>query len=92
MGGAEALPRALRRHRREPARDEHELSDARRLASLDVQFLAEARYGSAILSRLAARGEGVYAHAIVREEDEKELARLVTRWVPRAGTVIPGAG
>ena len=65
---------------------------ARRLASLDVQFLAEARYGSAILSRLAARGEGVYAHAIVREEDEKELARLVTRWVPRAGTVIPGAG
>jgi len=62
-----------------------------RLASLDVQFLAEARYGSAILSRLAARGEGGYAHAIVREEDEKELARLVTRWVPRAGTIIPGA-
>jgi acyl-ACP thioesterase len=65
---------------------------ARRLASLDVQFLAEAHYGSAILSRLASTGEGTFAHAIVREEDEKELARLATRWVPRAGTVTPGAG
>ncbi len=63
-----------------------EVFRARRLASVEVQFLAEARYGSAILSRLApAAADGAYAHAIVREEDEKELARLVTRWVPRAG-------
>ncbi len=54
-----------------------------RLASVEVQFTAETRYGTAILSRLAASGEGAFAHAIVREEDGKELARLATRWVGR---------
>ena len=54
-----------------------------RLASIEVHYLAEGLYGSAILSRLARTGEGGYAHAIVREEDEKELARLVTTWVRR---------
>jgi medium-chain acyl-[acyl-carrier-protein] hydrolase len=54
-----------------------------RLATLDVQFLAECGYGSAILSRLAPAGENAFAHAIVREEDEKELARVVTTWAPR---------
>lgn len=68
-----------------------EVFRARRLASLDAQFLAEAHYGSAILSRLASTGEGAYAHAIVREEDEKELARLATRWVPRPEAVVPGS-
>src|SRR5512138_1828521 len=56
-----------------------------RLASVEVQFVAETRYGQAILSRLAAAGEGAFAHAVVREEDGKELARLVTTWVPRPG-------
>jgi acyl-ACP thioesterase len=56
---------------------------SRRLAALEVQYLAEARYGSAILSRVAPTGEGAFAHAIVREEDEKELARLITAWAPR---------
>ncbi len=56
---------------------------SRRLATLEVQYLAEVRYGSAILSRLSASGEGGFAHSIVGEEDEKELARLVTRWEPR---------
>ncbi|WP_243338503.1 acyl-[acyl-carrier-protein] thioesterase [Anaeromyxobacter soli] len=68
-----------------------EVFRARRLADLEVQFLAEAHYGSAILSRLAPAGEGRYAHAIVREEDEKELARLVTRWVPRPEAILPAA-
>lgn len=56
---------------------------ASRLAAVEVHFLAEAHHGSAILSRLARSGEGTLAHVIVREEDEKELARLVTRWVAR---------
>ncbi len=56
---------------------------SRRLAALEVRYLAEVRYGSSILSRVAATGEGSFAHAIVNEEDEKDLARLVTGWVPR---------
>jgi acyl-ACP thioesterase len=56
-----------------------------RLASLEVQFLAECRLGSTILSRVAASGPDAYAHAIVREEDGKELARLATTWVRRGG-------
>jgi acyl-ACP thioesterase len=54
-----------------------------RLAAMEVHFLAEVRYGSAVLSRLARTGEGTFAHAIVREEDGKELARLATTWVAR---------
>ncbi|BDG07349.1 acyl-[acyl-carrier-protein] thioesterase [Anaeromyxobacter paludicola] len=56
-----------------------------RLAALDVQFLAECHYGAAVLSRTAAAGQGVFRHAIVREEDGRELARLETDWLPRAG-------
>jgi medium-chain acyl-[acyl-carrier-protein] hydrolase len=54
-----------------------------RLASLDVTYLAECHYGSAILSRHARPAPGAFDHAIVREEDEKELARVATTWVPR---------
>ncbi|BDG03928.1 acyl-[acyl-carrier-protein] thioesterase [Anaeromyxobacter oryzae] len=59
-----------------------------RLATLDVQYLAECHYGSAILSRLVSAGPGAFHHAIVREEDQKELARVTTAWTPRSG----GAG
>jgi acyl-ACP thioesterase len=60
-----------------------------RPASVEVQYLAETQYGAAVLSRLAPAdgAEGAtrrFAHAIVREEDGKELARAVTAWVPRA--------
>jgi acyl-ACP thioesterase len=54
-----------------------------RLAEVEVHFLAETGYGSAVLSRAAREGDGAFAHAIVREEDERELARVATRWVPR---------
>jgi medium-chain acyl-[acyl-carrier-protein] hydrolase len=54
-----------------------------RLAVLEAHYLAECRYGSAIRSRASASGEGEYRHAVVREEDGKELARLWTRWVAR---------
>ncbi len=60
-----------------------------RLASVEVQFIAETHHGAAILSRLAPVGEGAFAHAIVREEDGKELARLATRWTPRPGAAAP---
>ena len=63
-----------------------------RLASVEVQFLAETHYGAAILSRLVPAGEGAYAHAIVREEDGKELARLATRWARREGPASGDAG
>jgi acyl-ACP thioesterase len=60
-----------------------EVWQSSRLAVLEVQYLAECRHGSAILSRLASTGDGAYAHAIVREDDGKELARVATGWVER---------
>ena len=58
---------------------------ASRLSSVDVSFLAECHHGSAIRSRLKRTGERSFAHAIVREDDGKELARLATEWVARGG-------
>jgi medium-chain acyl-[acyl-carrier-protein] hydrolase len=60
-----------------------EVWQSSRPSAVEVQFVGEAHHGSAILSRVARSGERELAHAIVREEDEKELARLVTRWTPR---------
>jgi acyl-ACP thioesterase len=60
-----------------------ELWRASRLASVEVHYLAEGLHGHAVLSRLARTGERTYAHAIVREDDGRELARLATAWVAR---------
>lgn len=60
-----------------------ELWRASRLAAVEVHYLAEGLHGAAILSRVARTGPASFAHAIVREEDGKELARLVTAWTPR---------
>jgi acyl-CoA thioesterase FadM len=54
-----------------------------RLASLDVSFLAETHYGHFVRSRSAPDGAGARLHAIVREEDGKEVARARTTWVTR---------
>lgn len=56
-----------------------------RLSAVEVHYLAEGLHGSAILSRVARTGPDTFAHAIVREEDGKELARLATAWTPRDG-------
>ncbi len=56
---------------------------AQRLATLDVQFLAETTHGHTVLSRSCPDGEGARLHAVVREEDGKELARARTTWVAR---------
>jgi acyl-ACP thioesterase len=68
-----------------------------RLASVEVQYVAETLYGDVVLSRARrqARAQGQpdeatpaprqedFAHAIVREPDGKELARLATSWAAR---------
>lgn len=54
----------------------------RRLASLETLYLAETR-GGAVLSRAARAGDGEFHHAVVREGDGRELARLRTGWVER---------
>ena len=58
-----------------------------RLTAMEVHYLAECRLGGAILSRLVRRDAeapgAAFAHAVVREEDEKELARVTTAWAPR---------
>jgi medium-chain acyl-[acyl-carrier-protein] hydrolase len=62
---------------------EEPLWQAQRLATLDVQFLAETTYGHTVLSRSTPDGDGAFLHAVVREEDGKELARARTTWVTR---------
>lgn len=66
-----------------------EVWHASRLESVEVQYLSEAHHGAAILSRLARTGDRSFAHAIVREEDGKELARLATGWSPRGAAGRP---
>jgi medium-chain acyl-[acyl-carrier-protein] hydrolase len=66
-----------------------EVWESSRLATLDVAYLAEGLLGSAILSRLGPAGEGAFSHVVVREEDEKELARVTTTWVRREGASVP---
>ncbi len=56
---------------------------ALRLATLDVQFLAETTHGHLVRSRSAPDGDRARLHAVVREEDGKELARARTTWVAR---------
>ncbi len=54
-----------------------------RVAALDAQFMAECNLGTFVRSRSAPDGGGIRRHAIVREEDGKELARARTTWVAR---------
>ena len=49
-----------------------------RIAAFDIQFLAECNLGAYVRSRSAALTDGARLHAIVREEDGKELARART--------------
>lgn len=54
-----------------------------RVARLDVQFLAECRLGTFVRCRSAPVAPGERLHAMVREDDGKELARARTSWVAR---------
>ncbi len=53
----------------------------RRLATCDVQYFKECRYGDAVLSRISPAGKDKFKHSIVRDHDSRELARLVSSWV-----------
>jgi medium-chain acyl-[acyl-carrier-protein] hydrolase len=56
---------------------------AKRVAALDVEFLAECEPNASVLSRVAAAGRDTWAHAVVREADGRELARVRSGWVAR---------
>jgi medium-chain acyl-[acyl-carrier-protein] hydrolase len=55
---------------------------ASRPCAFEATYLAECRYGEAVLAR-AAEEDGAWLHALAREGDGKELARLRTRWTAR---------
>ncbi|HYG66931.1 MAG TPA: acyl-ACP thioesterase, partial [Anaeromyxobacteraceae bacterium] len=55
----------------------------RRVAALEVEFLAECAPDAYVLSRVAAAGDDAWLHAVVREADGRELARVRTGWVAR---------
>jgi acyl-ACP thioesterase len=59
------------------------LWSAQRLASLDVQFLAECHHGSEIVTSSVAleTTPAMRLHRIARSSDGRELARLCTTWV-----------
>lgn len=67
-----------------------------RLASVDVQYVAECHHGSRIASRALAQDDGQWLHSVIRLDDDRELARARTGWVPRTspgsdGGVRPAA-
>jgi medium-chain acyl-[acyl-carrier-protein] hydrolase len=54
-----------------------------RPCAVEAHYLAEARLGETIRARVAPADGAALSHAVVREQDGKELARLRTRWAPR---------
>jgi medium-chain acyl-[acyl-carrier-protein] hydrolase len=61
---------------------------AQRPAAAEVHYLAESRFGERVVSRVSGEGDELQ-HAVVREGDGTELARLRTRWTPRAAAATP---
>jgi acyl-ACP thioesterase len=61
-----------------------ELWRSSRLAAVEVHYVAEVLHGESILSRTSQTAPGAFAHAIVREADGRELARLASAWAPRS--------
>jgi len=58
--------------------------DTHQLTEIEVNFKAESFYGDSIHSRCAPAPEtdGIFYHHLIRETDNKELARSVTHWKP----------
>ena len=56
---------------------------SRRLRAFEAHFVAECMHGSNVRSLSAPAGDDAFLHAVVREEDGRDLARLRTAWVPR---------
>ena len=60
-----------------------ELERACYLASIEISFRAEAVYGDTIVARAAKSGDAQsYLHSITSASDGRELARLLTHWLP----------
>jgi len=55
---------------------------AERACAVEVHYLAEGRLGDSVVVRTGGSG-GERAHAVLREADGKDLARVRTRWVTR---------
>jgi len=54
------------------------------LSELEISFRAEVLYGEAVLSRCVVTGPGLCLHQIINKKDNRELARLRTRWTTKA--------
>lgn len=54
-----------------------------RLSFLEIHYHAECYHPTRVLSRSRALGDGKFQHAITRESDGADLARLTTTWRPR---------
>jgi acyl-ACP thioesterase len=55
------------------------------LSDMQITFRAESNYGDRIISQSESQNEDnnkVYIHQLVREENQRELARLRTLWIP----------
>lgn len=60
-----------------------EVDNNYRLASIEIGFRAEALYGDTIVARTSRSDGGCcYIHSIECESDDRELARLRTKWIP----------
>lgn len=56
---------------------------ASRLSFLEIHYHAECHHPTRVLSRSRSLGDGRFQHAISRESDGADLARLTTTWRPR---------
>lgn len=59
--------------------------DEQILTELEISFRAEALYGDTVASRCSVTGPGRCLHQIANARDNRELARLQTRWNPTTG-------
>jgi acyl-ACP thioesterase len=55
----------------------------RRATAVEAHHRGEGLLGDAVLVRAAPQGDHGFAHAVIREGDGKELARLATAWTAR---------
>ena len=58
------------------------------LAELEITFRAEVLYGDTVTSRCAVLQPDTCLHQIVNTRDNRELARLRTRWNPKNGAPL----
>lgn len=56
------------------------------MSFFEIHYLAECFHPSSVVVRARRTGEAAFAHSVVREADQKEIARAITRWT----TAAPG--